>query len=144
MDVDEAVARRSVVLEALCAGGERKARGGRRGSGEHLGRFDFFSFLSALHADKTWDMAPPPAQPPPETTLLAGFENRPHWVGAPVFCSSRAAIVSLTEVGGKNIRWISVPACDGLTAVLLFYGHLPLFFKVVSSPPGSGPVVIRG
>lgn len=94
-------------------------------------------------------MAPPPAQPPPETTLpllllLPGFENRPHWVGAPVFCSSRAAIVSSTEVGGKNIRWISVPACDGLTAVLLFYEHLPLFFKVVSSLPGSGPVVIRG
>lgn len=44
MDVDEAVARRTVVLEALRAGGERKARGGRRGSGEHLGRFDFFSF----------------------------------------------------------------------------------------------------
>lgn len=71
-------------------GEERKARGGRRGSGEHLGRFDFFGFLSALHADKTWDMAPPPPQPPPETTLpllllLPGFENRPHWVGAPAF-----------------------------------------------------------
>lgn len=44
MDVDEAVARRTVVLEALRAGGERKARGGQRGSGKHLGRFDFFSF----------------------------------------------------------------------------------------------------